>query len=99
MKFQTKLMLLTGLSLVAGVAFTLVIALVGINNVSNLALKEVETGLVDANKDYFTDYSQAVARRVELILGQLPNNTPLASNDITNIISAIQLDETGFAFL
>lgn len=99
MKFQSKLMLLTGLSLVAGVALTLAITLVGFNNVSDLALNQVEKGLVDANQDYFRDYSQAVARRVELVLGQLPNNSTLNPATVASIINAIQIDETGFSFL
>jgi sigma-B regulation protein RsbU (phosphoserine phosphatase) len=98
MKFQSKLMLLTGLSLVAGVALTLAITLIGFNNVSNLALKEVEKGLVEANTDYFTDYSQAVARRIELILNEQPNNSTLNPASVVSIINAVQIDKSGFAF-
>lgn len=70
MKFRTKIIVLTSLILLAGIVLTATIALLSLNNLSTLALKEVEKGLVAANEEYFVNYSKANADQVNLKLQQ-----------------------------
>jgi sigma-B regulation protein RsbU (phosphoserine phosphatase) len=77
LKFRTKLILLTSLILLAGMLLTALIALLGINNLSGLALKEVEKGLVAANQEYFVNYSKANTLRTNVLLNEAVNEVQL----------------------
>ncbi len=70
MKFKTKLVLLISLSLLASIAVTTIIALVGINNLNSAASDKLEKGLLEASKESYINYIQANAERTNVLLNQ-----------------------------
>src|SRR5689334_16217194 len=71
MRFKTKLLLLTSLSLLAGIALTATIALLGISNLNDTASDELEKGLLEANQQFYQNYIQSNTQRTELLLNQM----------------------------
>jgi sigma-B regulation protein RsbU (phosphoserine phosphatase) len=71
MQFRTKLILLTSLSLLVGMMLTALIGFVGVNNLNDTASGELETSLLETNRQSFENYIRANAERTNLLLNQM----------------------------
>lgn len=69
-KFNTKFLLVTGLSVVIGAILNIVVARQGIHTLSQKSAFEIEGGLNTANREYITNHLADKAQQTNFILGQ-----------------------------
>jgi sigma-B regulation protein RsbU (phosphoserine phosphatase) len=70
MKYRTKLMIFTGCGLLVSVGLVWIITLVSINQLGSAVNQNVETGLTEASREYFSNYIKVNASRTDLQLNQ-----------------------------
>ena len=69
-KFNTKFLLVTGLSVVIGAILNIVVARQGIHTLSQKSAYEIESGLNAANREYLTNHLADKAQHTNFMLGQ-----------------------------
>lgn len=70
MKYRTKLMLFTGCGLLVSVGLVWIITLVSIDQLGRAVNQNVESGLTEAAREYFSNYIKVNASRTDLQLNQ-----------------------------
>ncbi|AKT39019.1 SpoIIE family protein phosphatase [Chondromyces crocatus] len=69
-KFNTKFLLVTGLSVIIGAVLNIVVARQGIHSLSQKSAYEIESGLNTANREYITNHLADKAQQTNFVLGQ-----------------------------
>lgn len=69
-KFSTKIIFVTGVSVLLGAVWNVVVGRQGIHRLSSEAAAEIEAGLNSANREYLTNHLEDKATHVNLRLGE-----------------------------